>query len=116
MLKRPTNLCGERLDGLEVEVVVQMQVVEVLSVDQQIEHVVALSADLQPHLHPVQLGGLEELGGLEGTEQVPGGKEHSNTRWLETCREHGCRTSAGGSEAHLFFWALGGLCLRALRT
>ena len=57
-----------------------MQVVEVLTMDQQIEHVVALSADLQPHLHPIQLGGLEELGGLEGTEQVPGGKEHPANR------------------------------------
>lgn len=39
--------------------------------DQQIEHVVALSANLQAHLHPVQLCGLEELGGLEGAEQIP---------------------------------------------
>lgn len=64
-------LCGQRLDRLQVEVVVEMQVVEVLTVDKQIEHVVALSANLQPHLHPVQLCGLEELGGLEGAEQIP---------------------------------------------
>ena len=114
MLKRPTNLCGERLDGLEVEVVVQMKVVEVLTMDQQIEHVVALSADLQPHLHPVQFGGLEELGGLEGTEQVPGGER--TQQYTEVRDTSQTRMSTGCSEAHLFFWALGGLCLRALST
>lgn len=50
------HLGGEGLDRLEVEVVVQVEIVEVLAVDQQIEHVVALAANLQPHLHPVQLG------------------------------------------------------------
>lgn len=40
-------LGGERLDGLQVEVVVQVQVVEVLAVDEQVEHVVALAADLR---------------------------------------------------------------------
>lgn len=40
-------LGGQRLDGLQVEVVVQMQVVEVLAMDEQVQHVVALSADLQ---------------------------------------------------------------------
>lgn len=66
-------LCGQRLDRFQVEVVVKMQVVEVLAVDKQIEHVVALSANLQTHFHPVQLGGLKELGGLEGAEQIPEG-------------------------------------------
>ena len=40
-------LGGQGLDWLQVEVVVQMQVVEVLAMNQQIEHVVALPADLQ---------------------------------------------------------------------
>lgn len=48
-----------------------MQVVEVLSVNQQVQHVVTLSANLKPHLHPVQLCGLKEFGGLERTEKVP---------------------------------------------
>lgn len=39
--------------------------------DKQIEHVVTLPADLQANLHPVKLGGLKELGGLEGTEEIP---------------------------------------------
>lgn len=64
-------LCGQCLDRFQVEVVVKMQVVEVLTVNEQIEHVVALSAHLQPNLNPVQLGGLKELGGLERAEQVP---------------------------------------------
>ena len=70
-LHRRFYLCGQCLHRLQVEVVVQMQVVEILTVDEQIEHVVALSANLQTHLHPVQLGGLKELGGLEGAEQIP---------------------------------------------
>lgn len=45
-----------------------MQVVEVLTMDEQIEHVVALSANLQANLHPIQLCGLEELCGLKGAE------------------------------------------------
>lgn len=64
-------LGGKGFDRLQVEVVVKVEVVEVLAVDEEVEHVVALSAHLQPHLHPVQLCGLEELGGLEGPKQVP---------------------------------------------
>ncbi len=41
-----------------------------LSVDEQVEHVVALSAHLQPHLHPVQRRRLEKLRRLERPEQV----------------------------------------------
>ena len=59
-----TLLRGESLDRLEVKVIVEVKVVEVLAVDEQVEHVVALPADLQPDLDPVQLGRLEELGCL----------------------------------------------------
>lgn len=45
----------ERLDRLEVEVVVQVEVAQALAVDEKVEHIVPLAADLQPHLHPVQL-------------------------------------------------------------
>lgn len=71
-------LCGQCLHWLQVEVVVQMQVVEILTVDQQIEHVVALPAHLQPNFHPVQLGGLEEFCGFEGSEQVPESHQEEN--------------------------------------
>ena len=47
---------GERFDWLQVEVVVKMKIIEVLSVDEQIEHVVTLTTDLQANLHPVKLG------------------------------------------------------------
>lgn len=52
-----------------------MQVVEILSVNEQVEHVVALPAHLQSDLHPVQLSGLEEFGGLEGAEEIPAMEE-----------------------------------------
>mmetsp|Transcript_139393 Transcript_139393/g.242388 ORF Transcript_139393/g.242388 Transcript_139393/m.242388 type:complete len:464 (+) Transcript_139393:5762-7153(+) len=63
-------LRGQGLDGLQVEVVVQVQVVQVLAVDQEVQHVVALAADLQPGLHPVQGCGLEELRHPQRGEQV----------------------------------------------
>ena len=63
-------LRGQRLHRLQVEVVVQVEVVEVLAVYEQVEHVVALPAHLQSSLHPVQGGGLEELGGFERPEQI----------------------------------------------
>ena len=65
-----TLLRGQGLDRLQVEVVVQVEIVEVLAVDQQVQHVVALSAHLQPRLHPVQAGRLEKFGRLEGAEEV----------------------------------------------
>ena len=64
-------LGGEGLHWFEVEVVVQVEVVQVLAVDQQVQHVVTLTTHLKPRLHPVQLGGLEELGRFEGAEQIP---------------------------------------------
>ena len=45
----------QRLHRLEVEVVVQMEIVEILTMDQEIEHVVALTADLKTNLHPVRV-------------------------------------------------------------
>mmetsp|Transcript_34164 Transcript_34164/g.96254 ORF Transcript_34164/g.96254 Transcript_34164/m.96254 type:complete len:297 (-) Transcript_34164:851-1741(-) len=48
-----------------------MQVVEVLAVDKQVQHVVTLATDLESRFDPVDLRGLEELGGLERLEEVP---------------------------------------------
>lgn len=39
-------LGGERLNRFKVEVVIQVQIVEVLSVNEKVEHVVALAANL----------------------------------------------------------------------
>ena len=52
-------LRGQRLDRLQVKVVVQVEIVEVLAADEQVEHVVTLPAHLQPHLDPVQARRLE---------------------------------------------------------
>ena len=51
-----------------------MQVVEILAMDEEVQHVVTLATHLQPHLDPVQLRCLEKLGCLEGAEQVPENK------------------------------------------
>lgn len=49
-----------------------MQIVEVLTVNEKVKHVVALAANLQPDLHPVQLGRLKEFGSFERAKQIPG--------------------------------------------
>lgn len=59
-----TLLRRERLDRLQVHVVVEMQVVEILSVNQEVEHIVPLATDLETGFDPVQRGRLEELGVL----------------------------------------------------
>lgn len=74
--KSPVQTSGVAdLDGLEVEVVVQMQVVEILAMDEEVQHVVTLATHLQPNLDPVQHSRLEELGRLEGPEQIPDKKK-----------------------------------------
>jgi len=40
-------------------------------VNQQVQHVVALTANLKSHLYPVQGCCLKELGGFERSEQIP---------------------------------------------
>ena len=63
---RLLSLLGrQRLHRLQVEVVVQVEVVQVLAMDQKIQHVVALAANLKTDLDPVEAGRLEKLGGLE---------------------------------------------------
>ena len=62
-------LGGQGLDWLLIEVVVQMKVIQVLSVNQQVEHVVALTDDLESSLNPIKLSELEELGLCESLEK-----------------------------------------------
>lgn len=50
-----TLLGREGLDGLQVEVVVEVEVAQALAVNEEVEHVVPLPANLESHLHPVQL-------------------------------------------------------------
>lgn len=47
-----------------------MKVVKIFSVNEQVEHVVALTTDLETHLHPVKGCCLKELGGFERSEQI----------------------------------------------
>lgn len=65
-----TLLRGQRFHRLQIEIVIQMQVVQVLAMDQQVQHVVALAADLQAGLDPIQRRCLEEFRRLERAEQV----------------------------------------------
>ena len=61
----------QSLDRFQVEIVIQMQVVQVLPMDQEVQHVVPLTANLEADLDPIQSRGLEEFSGLERSEQVP---------------------------------------------
>lgn len=47
-----------------------MKVVKIFSVNEQVQHVVALTTDLETHLHPVKGCCLKELGGFERSEQI----------------------------------------------
>lgn len=38
--------------------------------DEKIEHIVALTTDLETGLNPIQGGGLKEFCGLKGTKQI----------------------------------------------
>ena len=72
-------LCGERLDGLEVEVVVEVQVIEVLPVDEEIEHIVALPA----YLHYSEED--EAISGYVGVEisAIRGEGSQVHVRWKQ---------------------------------
>lgn len=47
-----------------------MKIVKIFSVNEQVEHVIALTTDLETHLHPVKGCCLKELGGFERSEQI----------------------------------------------
>lgn len=48
-----TLLRGQSFHRLQVKVVVQMQVVQILAVNEEIQHVVSLSTNLETSLHPI---------------------------------------------------------------
>ena len=54
-------LGGKSLNRLQVKVEVQMKVIQIFTVNQQIQHVVTLSDYLKCCLNPVELSHLEEL-------------------------------------------------------
>ena len=47
-----------------------MQIVEIFSVDQQVHHVIPLSADLESGLYPINFGVLEKLRALKSFEKT----------------------------------------------
>lgn len=59
--RRVTYLGGESFDWLQVEIVVEMEIIKVLSVYEEVQHVVSLSTNLEPDFNPVELCCLEEL-------------------------------------------------------
>jgi len=72
-ISEPTLLSlfsSQGLDRLEVEVVIQMQVIEVLPVDEQVQHVVTLAADLESGFNPIKLSQLKEFSSLKRLEEV----------------------------------------------
>lgn len=54
-------LCCESLHRLQVEVIVQMEVVQIFTVDQQHQHVEPLTAQIKSHFYPVHFSELEEF-------------------------------------------------------
>ena len=63
-----TLLRGECFNRFQIEVIVQMKVIEIFSMNEQIQHVVALPANLQAYFNPIKSGRLEKLGRLERAE------------------------------------------------
>jgi hypothetical protein len=85
----------------QVEVVIQMKIVEVLTMDQQIEHVVALAQHLQTRLDPVQRCCLEEFGRLERPEQIAEKKtKQSALNYTKRNCTVASAASAVGASAH----------------
>jgi hypothetical protein len=60
--------CSQSLDRLQVEIVIQMQVVQILTMDQQIQHVITLATNLKAGFNPIQRCRLEELCRFKGPE------------------------------------------------
>ena len=49
-----TLLCRQRFDRFQIEIVVEMEIIEILAMNKQVEHVVALSKHLQAGFNPVE--------------------------------------------------------------
>merc|ERR1712223_950011 len=65
-----TFLSGQSLDRFQIEVVIQMQVIQIFSMNQQIQHVITLSTYLKAHFYPIQSRRLKEFGGFKRSEQI----------------------------------------------
>ena len=109
-------LGGERLDWLQVEVEVEMQVVEVLAMDQQVQHVVTLTTHLQ--IIKTTAATTREHNsariGNEGMEGVLGTCKPTSTQSISVCWKN--LVALNERNKYRFFWALGGRCLSAFNT
>ena len=65
-----TLLGRQRPHRFQVKIVVQMEVVDILAVNQQVQHVPSLPTNLKTNLDPIQRSLLKELGGFERAEEV----------------------------------------------
>ena len=64
-------LSSKCLHWLQIEIIIKVKIIEVLPVYQEVQHVVTLTTDLKPRLHPVQFRRLEELRLFKRSKQVP---------------------------------------------
>ena len=62
--------CSKSLHWFEIEVVIEMKIIQILSMNEEVEHVVSLSNNLEPSFNPIKFSLLEELRVLEGLEQA----------------------------------------------
>jgi len=93
----------ESLDGFQVHVVIEMEVVQVLSVNEEVEHVVTLSADLKTSFDPINRSRLEELGRLDCEVEIRAMSISSRRTNGKKVRTHVDGTSTSLSEP----WACG---------
>jgi hypothetical protein len=65
------SLLGSKsLDRLQIKVVIQVKICQVLAMDEKVEHVETLAADLQTSLDPINGSLLEEFGLLKRPHQI----------------------------------------------
>ena len=60
----------QRLDWLEIKVVVQVQVVEILAMDEEVEHVESLTGNLETCFNPINFCRLKKLCGFQLAKEV----------------------------------------------
>mmetsp|Transcript_29770 Transcript_29770/g.62392 ORF Transcript_29770/g.62392 Transcript_29770/m.62392 type:complete len:390 (-) Transcript_29770:1623-2792(-) len=61
----------QRLHWLQIKVVIKMEIIEILAMDEQIQHIVTLLANLKASFDPVDLRRLEKFCRAQNLEQIP---------------------------------------------
>ena len=65
-----TLLRCQRLHRFQIKVIIQMQVVQIFTVNQQIQHVITLTTNLQTGFNPIDLCALKKLCRFERFKQI----------------------------------------------